>query len=50
MTPAKASRPRVGKSMLRGRRSARLASDSNCSVRNVHGLRLRPIMAGGRSN
>ena len=50
MTPAKASRPRVGKSMLRGRRSARLASDSKCSVRNVHGFRLRPIMAGGRSN
>ena len=49
MTPAKASRPRLGKSVLRGRRSARLASDSNDGVRNVHGLRLRPIMAGGRS-
>jgi hypothetical protein len=48
MTPAKASRPRVGKSMLRGRRSARLASDSKDSV-HFHGLRLRPIMAGGRS-
>ena len=48
MTPAKASRPRLGKSALRGRRSARLASDSKDGVRNVHGLRLRPIMAGGR--
>jgi hypothetical protein len=46
MTPAKASRPKVGKSTLRGRRSAKLASDSKDSVRNVHALRLEPIMAG----
>jgi len=35
MTPAKASRPRVGKSVLRERRSAKLASDSKDTVRNV---------------
>jgi hypothetical protein len=48
MTPAKASRPRDGKSVLRGRRSAKLASDSKDGVRNVYGLKLLPIMAGGR--
>jgi hypothetical protein len=46
MTPAKASRPRAGKSALRGRRSARLPSKDKDGFRKSPRVQARPIMAG----